>query len=391
MVQGIGRMIDRTVLNDIKASLVSTPAFILDQASMIQSFEQLAAFRNQSGCNILYSIKALPLSRVLEWAEPWVDGFSVSSLFEARLAADVAPKKPLHLTTPGLRPDQFEEISRLCSHISFNSVSQQQRLIGIAGADLSLGVRINPKVSFIDDSRYDPCRKASKLGVAIDDIIALQDLSGIQGLHFHTNFDSLSALPLLHTIDLLEERLGFCFEQLSWLNLGGGYLPESYFNNQNLIRRIKQLRSDWGIDVYIEPGKGVLANVGYLVATVIDLFESDDKQIALLDTSVNHLPEVFEYQLPPNLIEHDPLGQNKYQLTGSTCLAGDVFGDYLLSYSLQPGDRLIFADVGAYSLVKAHRFNGYNLPDLYCYNDKHKLTKLKEYSYQDYRQQWLVT
>jgi carboxynorspermidine decarboxylase len=38
----------------------------------------------------------------------------------------------------------------------------------------------------------------------------------------------------------------------------------------------------------------VVEETGYLVASVLDTFESDGRVIAVLDTSVNHLPEVFE-------------------------------------------------------------------------------------------------
>jgi carboxynorspermidine decarboxylase len=70
-------------------------------------------------------------------------------------------------------------------------------------------------------------------------------------------------------------------------------------------------------------------------------------------------------------------------------LAGDVFGEYQFHKPLAVGDKLVFKNVGAYSLIKANRFNGYNLPDIYVYRDQH-LKKMKQYTYQDYRRQWLA-
>jgi carboxynorspermidine decarboxylase len=99
---------------------------------------------------------------------------------------------------------------------------------------------------------------------------------------------------------------------------------------------------------------------------------------------------VFEYQKPPLLHEHDPQGQYGAILAGCTCLAGDVFGEYRFSKPVAIGDRLIFKNLGAYSLVKANRFNGYNLPDIYMFNSA-GLKKVKNYHYADYRQQWQVT
>jgi carboxynorspermidine decarboxylase len=53
------------------------------------------------------------------------------------------------------------------------------------------------------------------------------------------------------------------------------------------------------------------------------------------------------------------------------------------------GDKVVFTNVGAYSLIKANRFNGCNLPNIYVYNNQ-QIKKMKHYNYQDYRQQWLA-
>ena len=133
----------------------------------------------------------------------------------------------------------------------------------------------------------------------------------------------------------------------------------------------------------------VVDNAGYLLTTVIDSFVSDGQSIAVLDTSVNHNPEVFEYQRQLELHEQDTKGKYSIVLAGCTCLAGDIFGEYQFNKPLVVGDQLVFKQVGAYSLIKANRFNGYNLPDIYQYQAR-QITHTKHYSYQDYRQQWLA-
>ena len=75
-------------------------------------------------------------------------------------------------------------------------------------------------------------------------------------------------------------------------------------------------------------------------------------------------------------------------LVGSSCLAGDIFGEYTFNKIPKIGDRLTFSNVGAYSLTKANRFNGYNFPDIYAFGQDKKITLLKQYSYKNYRDQW---
>ena len=374
----------------IKTSISSSPAFVLDEAEVINTLTRLNLLRYQCHVKVLYSIKAFPFSSVLEMAKPFIDGFSVSSLFEARLANEIlAGQGGIHLTTPGLRPDEWDETAHLITHISFNSLSQHQRFAAAVQTPASIGFRVNPKLSFVKDERFDPCRKNSKLGVDIDALWQSSCLDQIKGLHIHNVFSATDFTPLIKTIEKLRSYFGKNLARLDWLNLGGGYLFNHIKDHRPFIDLVNTLKNDFDLEVYIEPGKAVVSHAGHLVTTVIDSFISGGKNIAILDTSVNHNPEVFEYQRQPELHEHDPKGQYYAVLAGCTCLAGDVFGEYRFNKPLAIGDKVIFKHVGAYSLIKANRFNGYNLPDIYVYQNR-QMKKIKHYTYQDYRRQWLA-
>ncbi len=374
----------------IKDSISSSPAFVLDASEITNTLKILNTMRQRCSCKVLYSVKSLPLSSVLETAKPFVDGFSVSSLFEARLADEIlVGQGGIHLTTPGLKPDEWDEMARLITHISFNSLTQFQRFAFMSQAQTSIGIRVNPKLSFLKDNRFDPCRPHSKLGVDIDELWQSSCLGQIKGLHIHNVFSATSFTPLIKSLEKLRSYFGKNLAQLEWLNLGGGYLFKQINDHRPFIELVNQLKKDFELDVYIEPGKALVGSAGYLVTTVIDSFVSDGKTIAILDTSVNHNPEVFEYQRQPELYEHAPQGRYSVILAGCTCLAGDVFGEYRLNKPLKIGDKVVFKQVGAYSLIKANRFNGYNLPDIYWFQDL-QMKKLKHYPYQDYRQQWLA-
>ncbi len=374
-------------MHKLKASIAQTPAFVLDLDQVKANLQPLQKLRQATDCKVLYSMKALPLSGLLKMLVGQVDGISVSSLNEARLAREVfADPARLHLTTPGLRPDEFSQIDSLCSHISFNSLSQYQRFKDQT-AHASKGLRINPKLSFADDERYDPCRRHSKLGVDIHQLSAGLP-ADIEGLHLHTVFSQTDFKPLQQTLHALHPWLS---QQtpLKWLNLGGGYLFHDIADLTPLIALIHALQHQGIAQIYLEPGKALVGNAGYLLSTVVDHFESDGKTVLILDTSVNHHPEVFEYQRKPVLLEEDPQGCQSAILAGSTCLAGDLFGEYRFKQLPKVGEKLVFADVGAYSLIKASRFNGYALPAVYlCQQGEASLLKNDDYA--DYRRQWCV-
>jgi len=373
-------------LNELKTQIPSSPAFILDEDQVMRNLQALQLLQNAAACKLLYAMKALPLTAVLTRLKNHIDGISVSSLFEAQLAHQVLGDGAIHLTTPGIRDYEFNRLAQYCSHISFNSLSQYQQLQHLGGG-YSKGLRINPKLSFADDQRYDPCRAHSKLGVDLTQLPAGLPVE-IEGLHFHTVFASQTLQPLSATVDkllpLLKREL-----PLKWLNIGGGYLYHSIADLSPLITLINDLRSTFALEVYLEPGKAIVGNAGYLLATVLDRFNSDGKPVLILDTSVNHHPEVFEYQRKPQLQDADQpdeYGQLAI-LAGSSCMAGDVFGEYRFNRVPAVGDRVLFQDVGAYSLIKANRFNGYPLPDVYrIWQGQWFL--VRQDSFADYQRQW---
>lgn len=377
----------RQDFSDLKAR-VETPALLIDADYIQGILSRLDELRRRSDCRVLFSVKSLPLESVIEQVAKQVDGFSVSSLFETRLVKQLTvDHTPLHLTTPGLRSDDMAELAASCRCISFNSLSQFERMAGALPATCSPGLRVNPGVSFSDDRRYDPCRKQSKLGAPLDAVVNHWP-KACRGLHFHTVFNQSGFSALLATVAVLEERLGEHLYQLDWLNLGGGYLFDQTIDITPLVELVRRLRAQYGLEIYIEPGKAVVGKAGYLISSVIDQFVSDGAAVAVVDTSINHNPELFEYQRAAHAIEHDEQGAYAVQVAGSTCLAGDIIGQYRFNRPLELGDRLVFADVGAYSLIKANRFNGYNLPAIYRLQGQN-LALIKRYNFQHYRQQWL--
>ena len=115
---------------------------------------------------------------------------------------------------------------------------------------------------------------------------------------------------------------------------------------------------------------------------------SGNKPVAILDTTTNHWPEVFEYEFVPDVIGDIDEGKYEYLLAGGTCLAGDVFGTYGFHEPLIVGSKIVFANAGAYSLVKAHYFNGINLPSIYALSAAGELILEKEFSYEDFKRQY---
>ncbi|OGT34684.1 MAG: hypothetical protein A2W28_12910 [Gammaproteobacteria bacterium RBG_16_51_14] len=383
-------------LNDIALAVYAdsglmTPSYIYDERAILGTLDLLSGLRKAAACHILYSVKAVSVAGLLETIAPHVDGFSTSSLFESRLAREtLGGRGSVHMVSPGIRPDEMLKIAEQCDYLSFNSLPQWERNRPAVRDRMRCGLRVNPGLSFVEDDRYNPCRPWSKLGVSLE---VLHDrhkqspasLQGISGFHFHNNCESREFAELDWTVTKICDALGDYLPEMSWINLGGGYFLENEAHIRMLAAIVNRLHDQYGLTIFFEPGKAIVNRAGFLVASVLDLFESDGKTIAILDTSINHLPEIFEYQYRPVVMQATESGAYEYRLAGSSCLSGDLLGDYRFDTRLAVGSRILIENIGAYMLVKANMFNGINLPSVYLLDRDRKLRLLKRFDYSHYR------
>jgi len=369
---------------DIAGLPASTPVFVFDIGAMADAAENLSRASETSRSLILYAVKALALPEIVRAIAEPLDGLAVSSLAEARLGRTILNEigdgrsRSLQLTTPGLRDDEFKELAELCNTLVFNSLSQLGRFgEKTKTAEAAIALRVNPQLSWLSDDRYDPCRAHSQLGVPLSQLVNAWNhephkLAGLSGLHFHTNHRATSTEPIEATVRHLAAHISPLLAQVKWLNVGGGYdlteMDDAAL--EPVARTAHWLRTEFGMQLMIEPGGTLVRRHGWLVASVIDLFDGDGEMIAVLDTSVAHLSELFEYQRRATIVGHNPAAAHAYTLAGSSCLAGDRFGRFCFEEPLTLGQRIVFADVGAYSLSKVQQFNGLQPPAVLLFRDE---------------------
>lgn len=371
---------------------IATPAFVIDQKALEADLATIRGIADQASCQLLYSPKACALSDVLRLMSQNVDGFACSSHYELKLIERVCGDAgSLHLISPLVEAETLEVFGDRLASVTFNSLSQWERLGKKASTQTRKGLRINPQFSVVRDPRYDTCRRNSKLGVPVHDLaeLARSDpgrLEGIDGLHFHTSCDETDFASLLATARHIEDVIPHVLERMDWINLGGGYLFTESNDLSDFFDGAAIFRQRFGLDVFIEPGAALVRRAGTIEATVHDILGGDDRQIAVLDTAVNHMPEVFEFQFEPDILGHVAGGLHSYILAGCTCMAGDVFGEYAFDMPLAVGSRLTFLNMGAYTISKAHRFNGVGLPSIYLRRRDGSLKLVREDSFEEFAQ-----
>ena len=342
-----------------------TPCFIVDEKRLVQNLAVLRGVADRTGAKILLAQKAFSMFSVYPLLREYLAGTTASGLYEARLGKEEFGGET-HVYSPAYAEREFGEILHYADHIVFNSFNQWKAYGNLArAAGKSCGLRLNPECSTqpAEHAMYDPCGPTSRLGIT-EANFQPELLDGIEGFHFHTLCEQ-NADDLVRTVAAFEARFGEYMEGIKWLNLGGGHhITRDDYDVETLIKCICYLRDKYNVQIYLEPGEAVVLNAGYLVSTVLEVMHNG-KDIAILDTSAAcHMPDVLEMPYRPPVWRADEPGKKAftYLLTGRSCLAGDVIGEYSFDTRLFEGEQVVFGDMALYTMVKTNTFNGVPLP-----------------------------
>ncbi|NMC55655.1 MAG: carboxynorspermidine decarboxylase [Eubacteriaceae bacterium] len=371
---------------DINFDNIATPCYVVDERLIIKNLEILKKVTDSTNCRILLAQKAFSMFSLYPLIGKYLNGTAASSLNEAKLGHDEMGGE-VAIFSPAYKEEEFDEILAYSDHVIFNSFSQYNRFKNkIKNSKSECGLRINPEYSEIKTDIYNPCFKYSRLGITLENFEE-NDISGIDGLHFHTMCEQNSDV-LKRTIKVIDEKFGKYIQKMKWVNFGGGHhITAPGYDIQTLIECINFIKNKYNVEVYLEPGEAIALNAGYLVSSVIDIVQNQ-MEIAILDTSAAcHMPDVLEMPYRPNIIGAGAMNELKYsyRLGGPTCLAGDIIGDYSFNKLLSVGDKLVFCDMAIYSMVKNNTFNGINLPSIYVYNEKEGIKLIKQFGYEDFK------
>lgn len=365
---------------------IKTPSYIIDLPALTKNLEILKNVEERSGARILLAQKCYSVYQTYPLIAEYISGCTASGLFEARLGHEEMGKEN-HIFSPAYTESEFDEILKICDHISFNSIAQWERFkekVFACPKKVSCGIRINPEHSTQEHGIYDPCSEFSRLGAVKSSFDGFPE--GIEGLHFHTLCEQNSD-ALEETAKAVEEKFGDFLPKVKWLNMGGGHhITRPDYDIERLIRVVRHFSDKYGVQVYLEPGEAVALNAGVLAATVLDIVHNG-MDIAVLDASAAcHMPDVLEMPYRPEIEGAGKADEKSYtyRLGGNTCLAGDIIGDYSFDKPLKERDMLFFKDMAIYSIVKNNTFNGMALPDICVWNGE-KVKVLKRFGYEDFK------
>lgn len=357
-----------------------TPFFVFSKKKILDNYNEFK--RLFPGSSIHYAMKANSEPEILRILSDAGCGFEVASAYELDILKKlhVKPEKIIYGTSvkPASHIKEFSDYG--VDIFACDSFSELEKIARSApGAKIYIRTIANDAGSVFKFSE--------KFGTDPSSIISLlvraKEL-GLRpyGISFHVGSQASDPTAWANVLVILRSILQNLKEMgitLEVLNLGGGY-PCRYTSSENVPslkeiakHTLKEYRKlPYKLKLILEPGRGMIADTGVLVASIFARVERRGNTWLFLDAGVyNALFETMAYQGSTrypvtSMRPAKDSGESIFELAGPTGDSPDVITrEVLLPSDIDVGDKLIIYHAGAYSLTTASPFNGFPRPDVY--------------------------
>lgn len=361
---------------------LKTPYHLIDLNKIKANIEKLLYVKNKTSVKVLFAVKGFSNDKIIPMFISDFDGISASGLWEARFGKELL-NKSVHTFSSAYKKEDFSLIKKYSDYIIFNSTSQMNTFVSeFSKSTQRFGIRINPEYSEVKKFAINPCHQFSRFGVTLEKLTDV-NLKNISGFHFHSMCEQYS-MTLDKTLNIVSEKFNEYLCEMKWLNIGGGQLyAEENYNLEQAISSINFIQNKYNLDIFLEPCETVVLNAGYTVASVVDIVHNGITSAILDLSAVCHLPDIINSPYRCSVLNASLPYKKKYtyRLSGCTCYAGDIFGDYSFDSPLEIGSKIVFLDTAAYSMVKNNYFNGIIPPYFVVCDSNNKISIVKEYDY----------
>ena len=338
--------------------------------------------------HIHYAVKANSNIELLKFMKSLGTGADVVSIGEFNRACEAGfdPSEIIFSGVGKTKSEIKEALEKGCMQLNCESLSEFKRIGDIAksmNTFARVGVRINPDIT-VDTHPYIATGfRENKFGVPLKQLTELIDLAKDYkdslkwvGLSCHIGSQIMNADPLVlaakSLLDTAKSLLGYGIK-IESLDIGGG-LGVDYQSDDESIdlesiksfgENVSDLLSEFGGEIFLEPGRSLVARSGVLLARVEYVKSNGFKNFIVINTGMHHIMRPSLYQAYHKIvpIKYDPESKlENFDIVGPICESSDVLGYDRMLPKPQEEDWVAILDAGAYGMAMASQYNHHPFP-----------------------------
>ena len=352
-----------------------SPLYVYDGAIIERQVNTLRGAFPGLPIGIKYACKALSSLGILRLMQQLGVGLEVVSPQELELGllAGFSPEN-ITFTPSGVAFSEIAFAVEKGALVNLDNLDVLHRFGQQYGGSRPCFIRFKPNIADGGHEKIMTAHEGSKFGIDIRQKDAVLDAVhhyGLRviGLHQHTGSDIKAAGSLLQAAARLFE-VAADFPDLQFIDLGGGfkvaYRQDDPATDMAAFGReitvfFQEFCCRYGrpLQLWFEPGKYLVSECGYLLATVNTVKHNPDRTFLALDTGFNHLVRPMMYGAYHHIVNVSRPGapaDTPYEVVGYICET-DTFATRRHLPRTGPGDVLAFLNAGAYGYTMASQYN----------------------------------
>ncbi len=374
------------------AEQYGTPLYLYNRQTIVDQYRAIdQAFRNEFGrVRIFYALKSNSNPAIVELLSDEGAGGEVVSEGELQLAlyCGIAGENII-FTSSSKSPSELTLAVQKNVVINIDSSDELEQVQTIA-QDLQktarISIRVNPAVDPDTIHQINTGKAESKFGIHLSDGSALaayaraKELPNVNICGVHCHIGSQITTPESYQ-QAAEKMLDFVLElkaklslEMQFVDLGGGIgIPyrdgESVMSPADLATALSPIwqkavkRLGYQPELWLEPGRSLVAASGFLMTRVNSVKRSPLKTFVNVDAGFNTLvrPAMYGAYHRVRLLGRD--GETaSVEIAGNVCETGDIIASERQLPLPVAGDLMMILDAGAYGFSMASEYNSRPLP-----------------------------
>lgn len=408
---------ERVKLADV-AKEIPTPFYLYSETGIVQNFEKYDKALHGIPHTICYAMKSnsnMALLKLLAQRGSGADVVSGGELYLA-LKAGFDPKK-IVFAGVGKRDDELKDaIEAGVAAINVESPQELEVVHQIAqqlGKKANVALRVNPDIDIHGHPYISTGKSFNKFGIdweaapgIYENALKNMPMINLMGIHnhigsmiFNMEYYKAAAERLKGLVEQLREMgcpivhvdigggLGVNYETPLTMVVDGKEVPEVPTPEpQALIESILPILKPLDCEIFVEPGRSIVANTGVLVTKVLYIKETRGKRFICVDTGMHHLirPSLYDaYHEVVSLKQHHD-AFSEADVVGPICESTDFLAQNRQLPQVVRGDLLAVMTAGAYGYSLATSYNAQPLPaEVLVSGDKFEVIRRRQ-NYEDF-------
>jgi diaminopimelate decarboxylase len=351
-----------------------TPVYVYDGEKILQQIRSLKESFSGVDLKIKYAVKALSNISILKVIKKGGAELDAVSIQEGRMGMLAGFEPAQILFTPNsVDFSEIEEAVTLGFFVNIDNLDILEQFGAKYGSRVPCCLRLNPHIMAGGNIKISTGYENSKFGISfkklpeIREIVKKYNIS-LKGLHLHTGSDIVDTDVFVEGLKVLFQMASE-FKGLDFLDIGSGFKVayKSYDKvtdvaavGKKVSEALQEFSRSYGkkLQLWIEPGKYLVSESGYLLVKANVLKESGNVTFVGVNSGMNHLIRPMMYEAYHEIINlSNTNGEVKeYAVVGYICET-DTFGMAREINEIRPGDILAFKNGGAYGFSMSSNYN----------------------------------